>query len=258
MLKVAIITAYEKGSASYILDKMPKSQSFDITHIIKAGPVKQTLLKKLKRKLKKIVQIGPLGAWTGYKMRDWYKLKNLKSIKLFAEEQGINYIEINSLSDKKLSKLLSNTDLAISLGNGYIPKTVYESPKYGMINIHHEVLPYYQNAQPIIWQIYNRSIKTGYTIHKITQGIDQGEILKVVDNIDIRFAQSLEETVRLTLPDVYNASAIGLADVLTKFLTIEPKKQTRGAHYTTPSWKSYKQMQKNCLQWCQSKKNAPG
>ena len=254
MLKVAIITAYDKGSASYILDKMPKSQSFEITHIIKAGAIHQPLIKKLSRKLKKIVKIGPLGAWAGYKMRDWYRLENLKSIELLAQEQGINYQEFNSLSDKGLRELLANTDLAVSLGNGYIPKKVYESPKFGMINLHHEVLPDYQNAQPIIWQIYNGSVKTGYTIHKINQGIDQGEILKVVDNIDIRFAQSLEETVRHTLPDVYNASALGLADVLNNFLTIEPKKQPLGAHYTTPSWKSYKQMQKHCLQWCQSNK----
>lgn len=248
MLKVAIITAYDKGSASYILDKMPKSQSFEITHIIKAGAIHQPLIKKLSRKLKKIVKIGPLGAWAGYKMRDWYRLENLKSIELLAQEQGINYQEFNSLSDKGLRELLANTDLAVSLGNGYIPKKVYESPKYGMINVHHEVLPNYQNAQPIIWQIYNGSVKTGYTIHKITQGIDQGEILKVVDNIDIRFAKSLEEMVRYTLPYVYHASALGLADILTNFLTIEPIKQSNGAHYTTPSWKSYKQMQKKYLQ----------
>ena|ERR1700730_1743036 len=47
--------------------------------------------------------------------------------------------------------------LGLSLGNGYISKRVFSIPKFGMINVHSERLPEYQNAQSVIWPIYNRA-----------------------------------------------------------------------------------------------------
>ena len=87
-----------------------------------------------------------------------------------------------------------NVDLAISLGCSYISSKIFNIPKYGMINIHHEILPEYQNAQSVIWQLFNNSNKTGYTIHKITKKIDDGPILFKKER-DIIISDTLRKTL---------------------------------------------------------------
>ena len=47
-----------------------------------------------------------------------------------------------------------------------------------MLNIHHEELPAFRNAQSVIWQLHEGRNKTGYTVHEITREIDGGRILK--------------------------------------------------------------------------------
>ncbi len=114
-----------------------------------------------------------------------------------------------------------------------------------MLNIHHEVLPQYQNAQSVIWQLYNGSTNTGYTIHKINKKIDQGEIL-FQEHIPIKFMPTLGETVASTYARLIDASALGLVKVLTNFnkYYTEAIPQGKGGHYTTPSYWQFRKIMK--------------
>src|ERR1700741_4524778 len=71
----------------------------------------------------------------------------------------------------------ADADLGLSLGNGYISTKIFTIPKYGVINVHGERLPEYQNPQSILWPIYHLETTTGLTIHEIDRSIDTGKIL---------------------------------------------------------------------------------
>ena len=139
-----------------------------------------------------------------------------------------------------------HADLGLSLGNGYIGKRIFSIPKFGMINIHHEELPKYQNAQSIIWQLYNNSRNTGYTIHKIDNHIDTGEIIfKEIIPIDLK--ENLGLTVSYNLSKLLKKSSKSLIKILENYETFSKNStpQEDGNSYTTPSLIQYLRMLKN-------------
>jgi methionyl-tRNA formyltransferase len=137
----------------------------------------------------------------------------------------------------------ANADLGISLGNPYIPTKVFSVPRFGMINIHGEILPQFQNAQSVIWQIYEGSKMTGYTIHKIDNRIDTGDIL-LQESFPIPLRDTLEQTVREGVDEILRKAGQGLAVVVNDFHALESgaKPQGKGKSYTTPSFTQFREM----------------
>ena len=57
-----------------------------------------------------------------------------------------------------------------------IPVTVLHIPEKGFINFHFGVLPQYRGADAIFWQIRNREIEGGISVHRMTGKIDKGPL----------------------------------------------------------------------------------
>ena len=115
-----------------------------------------------------------------------------------------------------------------------------------MLNIHGEVLPQFQNAQSVIWQLYENSMETGYTIHKIDQKIDTGDIIKQ-ERFPIVFRPTLAETVAVTSGQILKRAAEGLAQVLEDFDTHyrQARPQGQGKKYTTPGFFQFLKIVRN-------------
>ena len=78
-----------------------------------------------------------------------------------------------------------NPDLIIVVAFGQIlPKSVLSIPKFGCINVHASLLPFYRGAAPIQWALINGEKTTGLTTMLMDSGLDTGDILKSV-NISI-------------------------------------------------------------------------
>ena len=109
-----------------------------------------------------------------------------------------------------------------------------------MLNIHGEVLPDFQNAQSVIWQIFEGRPETGYTIHKIDKGIDTGDIL-LQEKFPIVFKKELPETVRFNCWVILQRAAEGLVKVLNDFnyYSQHGYKQGKGKSYTTPTYRQH-------------------
>ena len=58
-----------------------------------------------------------------------------------------------------------------------IPKSIWQIPKYGTINLHASLLPNYRGSAPINWAIINNENFTGVTTFFIDDKIDTGDIL---------------------------------------------------------------------------------
>ncbi len=96
---------------------------------------------------------------------------------------NIHVLQKENLS-VQLNHLLASTaaDCLIALTFPWkIPTDILAKPIFGCINFHFGLLPKYKGADPIFWQLKNREVLGGITIHKMTDKIDEGNILHVAD-----------------------------------------------------------------------------
>lgn len=255
-MRLAIITSSLMGTAAHHLPIILKNANCQIAAVIYSKGKAKRNKRYYIRRLKKIYAIGFLGAINGVRMRKWFSHDvhgrlNTDSVKHLCCVNDIPFFETETINCDFTRKLVTqaNVDVGISLGNGYISKSVFSIPKFGMINIHHELLPNYKNAQSVIWQIYNQSSITGYTIHQIDDHIDTGAILKQQE-VRISIQPTLRETVIETSVILLRESAKGLVDVLNNlpFYMDHARKQEAGTSYTTPSIWQFFRMVRNLRQ----------
>ncbi len=243
-MKTFVITSSIKGTPTYIVETVLRENSSLINGVIVNTSLQKISIKnRLKRIINKTIKIGVLGAINGLRMRNWFgseteELLKTDSLSVICEKYKIPLYYTQSLNSDTTKKIISENkvDLGISLGNSYISSKVFNSFTYGMINIHGEILPDYQNAQSVIWQLYKKSKITGYTIHKINKKIDQGDIL-MKEELPINFQSTLRKTISQTCADITISAAYGLLKVLNdfNFYWNNAVKQESGNHFTTPS-----------------------
>jgi methionyl-tRNA formyltransferase len=202
----------------------------------------------LKRKLQKTLRIGLLGALNGIRLRDWYSDKDSGDLYDLCHSLQVDLVEtefINCARTKELFREV-NPDLGLSLGNGYIGKSVYSIPRFGMVNIHTEVLPRFQGAQSVIWPLYEGSKETGFTIHQIDAHIDSGDIL-FQQRYPIRLYPTLRETVEYNLKTAWEQIPAAFSFVCENYdeLSRNSIKQKRGHPYTTPTLWQFLRMVRN-------------
>tara|TARA_B100001287_G_scaffold106033_1_gene89236 strand:+ start:17557 stop:18306 length:750 start_codon:yes stop_codon:yes gene_type:complete len=119
--------------------------------------------------IKKLIQL--------FKLK--FKKKKYKNIYKLLSKNNIKYERYNSpkntLLEKKLLKL--KPDIIIAALPHIIPKKIIEIPTIGIFNKHSSLTPHYKGVYPIFWQMLNQEEKMGITIHKMSEKIDEGEIL---------------------------------------------------------------------------------
>jgi len=104
----------------------------------------------------------------------WYN-----SVKNECDKLSIKVVEKNSVNDddsETIKKL--NPDLILSIGwRRLLPKSIFKIPKFGTVNLHDSLIPFYRGFAPINWAIINGENETGITTHFIDEGIDTGNII---------------------------------------------------------------------------------
>jgi methionyl-tRNA formyltransferase len=83
---------------------------------------------------------------------------------------------------KRLARMLEplKPDLILTLGFlRVLPQDVLDLPRLGAINTHGGVLPKYRGPNPPGWAFRNEEGEIGWTVHRMTAGIDEGPILAV-------------------------------------------------------------------------------
>ena len=100
-------------------------------------------------------------------------------VKKFAISNNIKYLQPKNLKEQSLiDKITSiNPDIIIVVAFRMIPKSIWQIPKYGTINLHASLLPNYRGSAPINWAIINNENFTGVTTFFIDDKIDTGDIL---------------------------------------------------------------------------------
>ncbi|MFC1606390.1 methionyl-tRNA formyltransferase [Candidatus Latescibacterota bacterium] len=101
------------------------------------------------------------------------------SIKVAAEELGIEVIEAGNLKDPAFIQRLSalKADLFYVTAFRILPTEVFSIPPDGTINLHASLLPDYRGAAPINHAIINGDTETGLTTFYIEKTIDTGDVI---------------------------------------------------------------------------------
>lgn len=251
-MRVVILTSVERGFASVCLPELVQHSGAEVAAVVLAEGARASRMNRLRQIARKVAAIGPRGALNGLRMRRWYgddvaALLGLESLVSLAPKLGVPLLRTPSVNDDRTVSLFrdAGADLGLSLGNGWISPRVFSIPRHGMINVHHELLPEYQNAQSVIWSIADGRTTTGYTIHRVERAIDTGAILSRVE-CPIQFRETLAATVSATYADLLTRSAATLAEVIRNWQRSAEAAvpQGPGRRFTTPTWAEYQVIQR--------------
>jgi len=101
-------------------------------------------------------------------------------LKVAAQEKGVQVFQFPSLKSDEAKKALK--DLAPDIGiMAYVlqfaPQDFVSIPKHGTIQFHPSLLPKYRGPSSINWPLIRGDTKTGLTIFRPTDGLDEGPIV---------------------------------------------------------------------------------
>jgi methionyl-tRNA formyltransferase len=166
--------------------------------VLGAGKILEKILEKLIKNINfNIVAVGV----------DKSNFKSGMDIVKISEQYNIPFI--NNLNE------LGKYDFDYVFMLSYPPLITNEYlEKYRFINTHYAPLPKYRGFHGLVWSIINGEEKTGYTIHKVEDGIDNGAIyyqyllkIEIEDNVNTlinKIEYNLLENIEKILIHIYN------------------------------------------------------
>lgn len=247
-MNIIILTSIRRALASRCLPVLCANPKLNVVRVILANGVSPNKKRTWKRKLQKTWRIGLLGALNGIRLREWYYDTEAEDIAETCHKHKIELVEAEFVNSEQTRALFRevNPDLGLSLGNGYIGKSVFSIPRFGMLNIHTEVLPRFQGAQSIIWPLYEGIQETGFTIHQIDTHIDTGAIL-LQQRTPIQLFPTLRETVEQNLQTAWAQIPAALSQVCEQYedLRRTAMPQPASHSYTTPTFWQFQRMLRN-------------
>lgn len=101
-------------------------------------------------------------------------------LRVAAESAGLRVHQLPSLKTGEAREILSG--MAVDLGVmayvlQFVPQDFVNIPHYGMIQYHPSLLPRYRGPSSINWPIIRGDTRTGLTIFRPTDGLDEGPIV---------------------------------------------------------------------------------
>jgi len=139
---------------------------------------------------------------------------NEKELWQLSEQNNIpTFFGLNVNSEHVIDNLynLKPDYIIVSSFDQIVKETVINIARYGIVNFHPSLLPQYRGPNPISWVLINGEKMTGLTIHRLTKGIDSGDIL---------YQETLEVEESDNLGSLYNKLSI-LAELQSKKLVID-------------------------------------
>jgi len=102
------------------------------------------------------------------------------ALKVAAQEKGVQVFQFQSLKSPEATAKMK--ELAVDVGImafvlQFAPQEFVQIPKHGTIQYHPSLLPLYRGPSSINWPIIRGDRKTGLTIFRPTDGLDEGPVI---------------------------------------------------------------------------------
>ena len=102
-------------------------------------------------------------------------------VKSFALDKGLSWYAPERIRKDPgaLEKIRAvGPDIIVVVAYGQIiPASIIDLPEHKSINVHFSLLPKYRGASPVQWAILNGEEKTGVTVFRLNEKMDEGDIL---------------------------------------------------------------------------------
>lgn len=146
----------------------------------------------------------------------------------FAFSKGITTLSPSRLDKKAIRTIkdhISDEKVILGISSAYgkiIPREIIDLFKFGIINIHPSLLPKYRGPSPIATPILNRDNESGYSIMKIDEGCDTGDLI-AQSKIEIKINDSQKDLKKRIFAKICH----DLPDIVNKYISGEtaPLKQ---------------------------------
>jgi methionyl-tRNA formyltransferase len=102
------------------------------------------------------------------------------ALKVAAQEKGVKVFQFPSLKSPEATQQMKALDAGIGIMAfvlQFAPQEFVNIPKHGTIQYHPSLLPLYRGPSSINWPIIRGDRKTGLTIFRPTDGLDEGPIV---------------------------------------------------------------------------------
>src|SRR5438067_6518411 len=102
------------------------------------------------------------------------------ALKLAAQEKGVPVFQFQSLKSPEATAKMK--ELAVDIGImafvlHFAPQEFVRIPKHGTIQYHPSLLPLYRGPSSINWPIIRGDARTGLSIFRPTDGLDEGPVI---------------------------------------------------------------------------------
>lgn len=106
-----------------------------------------------------------------------------RPVKALAEQHDIPVYQPETLKTTEEKQVLANleSDVMVVVAYGMLlPIAILETPRLGCINVHGSILPRWRGAAPVERSMLAGDAETGVTIMQMNEGLDTGDMLKVI------------------------------------------------------------------------------
>ncbi len=101
-------------------------------------------------------------------------------LKVAAQEKGVQVFQFQSLKSPEAGDAMKKLDAEIGIMAfvlQFAPQDFVNIPKHGTIQYHPSLLPKYRGPSSINWPIIRGDTKTGLTVFRPTDGLDEGPVI---------------------------------------------------------------------------------
>ena len=101
-------------------------------------------------------------------------------MKLAAQEKGLKVFQFPSLKSPEATRAMKELDVELGVMAfvlQFAPQDFVNIPRHGTIQFHPSLLPKYRGPSSINWPIIKGEKKTGLTIFRPTDGLDEGPVI---------------------------------------------------------------------------------
>ena len=157
----------------------------------------------------------PQDSYARFKARLRWSISKWLDARRLSKELGVKVIVLDDINAKAMWRRIKPGDDGFVAGFNQIFKRNIIRRFRTLTNCHPSLLPLYRGPVPSYWCIHHGETATGYTFHRISEAIDQGEILWQ-EVVPISKADTPEQlNARITLPaakrfEAYILSLLGL------------------------------------------------
>jgi len=101
---------------------------------------------------------------------------------LYCRKHGLAYHRIAKQEKSRIAEVIKSLDanLVFTYRCPLIPVVHLAGLSHGAINLHNSLLPDYRGGNPLFWQVLNGEEQMGCTVHRLTDQMDGGDILRQI------------------------------------------------------------------------------